>query len=496
MKKKAIIFLILAAVIGFTSGCGRKLENAATTSPGSEVIGLNFNLTVDNSFPSGESVYLSSDRGTFKMVQIDAYHWQKQLTAVTGTFSYAYLRNDLGFMAAEEFSPDESSSTWDRHRALSVPADGNYLQNDAVTKWRWLPATSEVIPATPSSAAGSTAWLARVNGETFQRGVVLQDYWRDGFTELFDYTADHMLENNIRCVEVAPGAEYLSTAEPVSILKIAPGFTDSILRNLIRSFRAKGIEVLLCPQIGGISLGSSPPPGSWWDSWFAEYGIFLNYYASLAADEGCSGLIISGGDNMLPGRSCATADATSRWNNLVSGARARFSGKLGYQLGMNADFSELVELTYFKNIISLFDVVGVKMWDKLTDIDDPSQSELDTAVANQFNTLIKPVWDIYSKPVIFTQIAYPSAYGGNRGAGKYPADDVRISMWDTYDASVSLDLVGQAKVFEAILKETASRPYIIGAYIFGYTYWKSIDKNYSIRSKPAEAICKGWFGRF
>jgi hypothetical protein len=60
---------------------------------------------------------------------------------------------------------------------------------------------------------------------------------------------------------------------------------------------------------------------------------------------------------------------------------------------------------------------------------------------------------------------------------------------------VAIDQLAQAEIYEAILAEVAKRPYIVGAFPFGQSYWKSVDKNYTLWGKAAESIVSGWYAR-
>ena len=225
---------------------------------------------------------------------------------------------------------------------------------------------------------------------------------------------------------------------------------------------------------------------------FAVYGDYVRAIAKIAQEEGVGSLMFNH-FALLPGVGHAPAENAARWRALLTSVRNIFTGKIGFNLGWSPDATELSPLSNLAPIIDAFDMVGGIMWDKVADTTSPTREEIQTNVAAQFDKLIKPIWDKYGKPVYFSQVAYPSAAAPYFGSNTYPADDPRIGTYFSYDPSISIDQTAQALIYEVILAEIAKRPYIVGIFPFGQSYWKSIDKNYTLWGKTAEYIISGWY---
>ena len=93
---------------------------------------------------------------------------------------------------------------------------------------------------------------------------------------------------------------------------------------------------------------------------------------------------------------------------------------------------------------------------------------------------------------MLSQIAYPSVVGGV--TGRIDGESPGLQMWNDYDDTMVLDLVGQARAFEAVLTAVAQSPYVTGTYPF--VYWPDefpLSKEYNIRGKPAAAVVRAWY---
>src|SRR3989338_8670933 len=124
---------------------------------------------------------------------------------------YRYLRNNWGFVAAEEFSPDSKTAS----RKILVEKEPKQI-NDTVEKWRWLPKGEFVMPIIPTDA-GKIAFASRVNNEKYQKGALFVDFWWGNFFDLLNSTHTRLKEKGFQWIEIAPPWDY-KQVNPVPII--------------------------------------------------------------------------------------------------------------------------------------------------------------------------------------------------------------------------------------------------------------------------------------
>src|SRR3989344_5716095 len=115
---------------------------------------------------------------------------------------YRYLRNNWGFVAAEEFSPDSKTAS----RKILVEKEPKQI-NDTVEKWRWLPKGEFVMPIILTDA-GKIAFASRINNEKYQKGALFVDFWWGNFFDLLNSTHARLKEKGFQWIEIAPPWDY------------------------------------------------------------------------------------------------------------------------------------------------------------------------------------------------------------------------------------------------------------------------------------------------
>lgn len=502
MRLLVTVFILLSAL-----GCKKAEELLAETpssTPSSASCAVSSSalvvvcVTVPIETPSDDFIYMKPyGPSAYKMTKVNSTLYRLEMTGVNpgDVIQYSYSRNNVGFQTAEEVTPDRTGSNWNQYRTFTVSATQGYVE-DTIPKWRWLVDDSS-LPSAPPSSASALTFQARVNSLPFMTGVGMHDYWDNSFLELTDKAATHNISKNMGWVLLYPNGKYNDSLVPPFVIDNEPAgqYTEADLRAQVQKFRAAGIKVAFSIGIVNDAAPNSAQNSAYWDSRFAAYKNYIAWVADIAEDEDVDAIFIMS-HALLPGPAAERPDnAITRWQNVMADVRAVYSGKIGYNLHWNKDFDELHPLTNFANIISQFDMIGAIMWDTLGSQNAPTNAELRTEIAAQYDKFLKSVWDDYAKPTVITQVAYTSAAMCHKGDRLYPADTVSISPWEPYDNSVAMDLTLQARVYDAIYAEIASRPYIIGTYIFGQPYWKSIDKNMGVWGKPAEEIISTWYDK-
>ena len=198
----------------------------------------------------GNTWYLKADLRDFKDKEI----------------SYRYLRNNWGFVGAEEFSPDSKMAS----RQVLVEKESKQI-NDTVEKWRWLPKGELVMPIIPTDA-GKVAFASRVNNEKYQKGALFVDFWWGNFFDLLNSTHARLKEKGFQWIEIAPPWDY-KQVNPVPIIT-SEGFghtySNDELDFHLNKMKADGFKVYMMPQICCADTSKASFSKEWWDIWFSE----------------------------------------------------------------------------------------------------------------------------------------------------------------------------------------------------------------------------------
>lgn len=263
--------------------------------------------------------------------------------------------------------------------------------------------------------------------------------------------------------------------QDVRASKIAPHPTetqqDAVVRRIIRRAKGHRLKVLLFPILWveeravGQWRGTLAPDDP--DRWWRGYRRFVMHYAKLAAAEQVE--LFSVGSELA-----SMEPKLARWQGLIREVRAAYRGTLLY----SANWDHYEKVPFWGDV----DLVGLTGYYRLTESQTPTQHELDAAWRGIRNTLVK--WQgTVGKPLLFTELGYPSSVGAAR------------SPWD-YTGDRTLDLEAQRRCFEAFYAAWAEEPTLRG--VFFWNWWgpgKGTDTWYTIRGKPAEAVVRRWYGR-
>jgi hypothetical protein len=113
--------------------------------------------------------------------------------------------------------------------------------------------------------------------------------------------------------------------------------------------------------------------------------------------------------------------------------------------------------------------------------------ELQAALEARLDGSYREVFERYGKPLVIMQFAY----GSHAGAARMAAGG---NSGDTEDQPVALDLLAQARLYEAFFRAIAPRPWVAGVFPFGYHLLDApLDRDFSMRAKPAEAVAARWY---
>ncbi len=254
---------------------------------------------------------------------------------------------------------------------------------------------------------------------------------------------------------------YLSPATPSN---------DTISR-VAAAAHARGMSVFLFPIIYIVDVrpgrwrGTIEPPS--WQRWFDSYGRVMLGYADLA--ERC------GIELLLVGCEQLTSEKQrDLWLDLISRVRQRYRGKLTY----SSNWDRLSKEPWLEKL----DYLGSNGYFELARSNRPNKQEL---LYNWQRIKEKYAeWQQrYKKPLLFTEIGYPSVDGCSR------------SPWD-YTTDHPADADEQALCYRAFFESWDKVPFLKG--LFLYNWWGeggANDRDYTPRGKPAEGILREWFAR-
>jgi Glycoside Hydrolase Family 113 len=238
--------------------------------------------------------------------------------------------------------------------------------------------------------------------------------------------------------------------------------SDEGLRELTRLAHAIGMKVMLKPGIwirGHFGGDIEFPNPADREKWFDNYGNFIERYAKLAAEIHAD-LFCVGGEFVRMSRYDA------QWRNLIVNVRKVYPGPVTYAANFGEEFQNL-------KFWDALDFIGLQDYYPLPD-------DLSTTAVVQ---KVEAVQKRFHKPVIFTEVGFPSVPGANR----HPWQDGKSG-----DADPQL----QARCYLAIFQAFYDKPWFEGMY-----WWKvgsngfggHGDTSFTPWGKPAMQVVKKWY---
>ena len=288
------------------------------------------------------------------------------------------------------------------------------------------------------------------------------------FLELIDELAEtgardisltvHWSQQNISSTEIAPDPRETRS--------------DALILSLMRRARARGLRVMLFPilwlqeQAIGAWRGTIRPSDE--ARWWASYRRFIFHYAQLAARGGAQLFSVGSELSSMEGRE-------QRWRQLIAEVRERFSGELIY----SANWDHYHEVTFW----SALDRIGFTGYYILSEHAQPTLSQL-RARWEGIRQRIEAWPGRGGRPVVFTEVGYPSIDGAS------------MRPWD-YTGDRPVDLEEQRLCFEAFRQVWSQSPILDGVYF--WNWWGPggpNDRWYTLRGKPALATVQRFLNEF
>jgi Glycoside Hydrolase Family 113 len=245
------------------------------------------------------------------------------------------------------------------------------------------------------------------------------------------------------------------------------------LFRIIDYAHSRGLSVFLFPTLHIQHLGYKEWRGVlapkdlelWWQNYFK----LMRFYTHIARQKDVEMLSI--GSEL-----CAMESDTKRWEQIVGYARNHYRGMLTY----SANWDHYHNIAFMRDM----DYLGINAYFGLTQKTDPTLDEIVKAW-EPARKRIEEAYKEYSKPVILTELGYPSVDGANK------------DPWN-YFATTKIDLEEQALCYRAFVKTWSPPPgFLHGVYF--YNWWGvggPNDRDYTPRGKPAEKVLRQWYSSF
>ncbi len=270
---------------------------------------------------------------------------------------------------------------------------------------------------------------------------------------------DRLHDVGVNAIALVPYG-FCSRTEP--IIRFGGGWERAeSIEAIVGLAHQRGIKVMLKPQLW--AHGAFPGDlhferGGERATWFENYRLFMEFYASLAARSHAD-LFCVGVEFVQMSR------YEAEWRKLIARARQLYAGPLVYAATQGPEFE------------------GVRFWDALDYIglNDyyPLPDDLSTSAVVKKVELVQRK---FNKPVIFPEAGFPSLKDPHR------------EPWSESPRPISL--ADQAKCYEAVLRAFYKKPWFQGVY-----WWKvgsngrggPQDGSHSPWGKPAMEIVARWY---
>ncbi len=325
--------------------------------------------------------------------------------------------------------------------------------------------------------------IAQANIQDWQKGVNIVPPYSNNTTDFGTETFRQSLRNLS-----ATKANYVSLVVPyyqanIYSSDIYRGYntpTDESLISAIEYAHSLNLKVM-------IKLFLDPQDGQWRafinptnkTEWFQDYEALLIKYGTLSQTYGVEGLTI-GTELISTTNPNIDPQNTQNWTNMIAKTRQVYKGPLTYGSQWGEPFDE-------KNLIEFWpqlDYIGISAYFPLSQESNPSVDTLKNKWHYWNTTQIRPLYEKYNIPIIFTELGYKNMDGAFIDPGS----------WQNINSS---NETAQANGYEAVLSYFNDYNYIKGIHFWD---WKS-DPNaggsqnidYTPQNKLAQQVMTNWF---
>lgn len=461
---------------------------------------ITFSVTVPENTPATDSV----------SIQFNPFGWMEPIPmwpmgnqkytyilynpmGMLGEVGYRYCRNEQCGIADGEGTVGPSSAGY----TFTTSPIAQTFEDD-VTAWHWW--QTQTTPTTVLAPSINN------RGSSFLVGAELQQGYRPSWQS--HYSASFRTLAGIGANWVIIPMTWTFTDDEAPVLKVIPG-SDALWSDLtqqVQLAQQSGLDVAIVPYVQFASSGqdwweSAAKDAGWWDSFFAQYTTFLRNAADFATVNNATALIL--GDTAIspayPGGTLVDGlpanqpeDIQSRWEQVITEIRNRFSRQLVWQLAFTGDTPEPALP------LDQFDAVYLDWSAPLTNADTPAETELEAEFGRLLDEEIAAFQSESGKTMIVA-LSFASASGAAKQCVLLNGNclpDYALAQPYLELQSIPVDLQAQVDLFNAALGAINSRDWISGIVVKGFYAPVAVqDASISTNGKPAMDVLWYWFPR-
>ncbi len=335
-----------------------------------------------------------------------------------------------------------------------------------------------------SRAATDAPARRQFDGDFFFRGI---SFSHEGYTGTGDGYASPQAAEQLRrlkalganAIALVPYGFSRGTNDP-AIFYAGTDESDEQLSAGLYAAHHLGMKVMLKPHLwlgqigysGAIRFDDSATRALW----MRNYREFILHYARLAELEHFDLLSIG---NELEGVSSRQDD----WRRLIADVRRVYHGPIAYACNWGGEFESL-------GFWDALDYISMNNYYPLREPHDakaaPPRAEDLLPGANRLAEKLEAISRRWHKPILFTEVGYPSVRGGSSEPWKE-------------DIARGVSVEEQAAAYEATFRAFMGRPWFRGMF-----WWKwpsngrgggPQDPSYTPLGKPAAEVVRAWFTR-
>ncbi len=218
------------------------------------------------------------------------------------------------------------------------------------------------------------------------------------------------------------------------------------------------------------------------NTWFSKYGAILNHLGDIGKQTGVEEICI-GTELISMSTFTSNSDNTARWTTMIQNLRTHFNGLLTY--GANWGSGSFAEEPPHVGFWGSLDLIGISAYYELAPgQNNPSVDALKSSWDSWNSSKIKPLFDQYHKPILFTEIGYKSI------------DNAHSAPWDSGKGG-NTNMQEQVNDYNALMGYWNNYSYMAGIQIWDWktnpNYGGTSNSDYSPQNKPAQDTIKQWF---
>ena len=460
-----------------------------------------FDVNVPANTPAGETISIQFNpfgwTEPVPMWPLGNNHWVYKLYSplnMLGSFQYRYCRNDQ-CGSADDLQTAGSNA---QGRLVSTSLMGENIQ-ESVAGWQWWPESDPgTLVAVPVNARPAGFWA----------GVEFSPNYAPGLQPYISSTLQNVQGMGANYVVLSP-TWTARTSNPLVFAPTAgsePLWADNLQSAQLARANNLNVAIYATPRLMPSTPDfwlQAPRTAEWWDAWFDRYRAFAIYHADLATQSGAQALIL-GGEAVLPSLpgglladgspSNVPADAGQRWRNILVEVRQHFPGLVLWATQYNGQAPqpapEFIEQFYAFYIL----------WSAPLAVNsDASLDAMTNEAVRRLDADIVPMLLSAQKGAVIA-LNYPSAGGAAEGC--VPSGGDGCLDWQSLASpnpdmpTATLDIQGQATLYQAMLQAANQRDWVGGIISRGYyAPVPLMDKSSSTRGKMAADLLWYWFPR-